>query len=291
MRKRIENYLNFSRLKSKYRVASREKRIRILNEVCDLTGMHRKSLVRMLNRKIKRIKPHRGLAPKYQYDEILPVIKIIWFACDQMGSKRLHAAIPLWLPFYEQEHGPLTDFTRLQLLSISPATMDRLLKKTKVKYSSKRMCGTKPGTLLKNQIPIRLHHWDEHENDNAHVEQKNWTHVRQLLGYDRFDHPALVKLINDLYCHEWRLYQNHFMPTLKCIKKEKINSKYRKQYDTPKTPYERVLSCETIEEEVKQQLTKEHQELNPFQLKRQIEKKLSCIFKYVKVSTKVRRRI
>ncbi|MBU0455527.1 MAG: integrase [Pseudomonadota bacterium] len=392
MKKRIENALNIPRLKVKYRAASRQKRTRLLNEICDLTGMHRKALIRLLNRKIKRTKPPRGLAPKYQYETILPILKTIWFACDQMGSKRLHTAIPFWLPFYEQEHGSLMDFTRLQLLSTSPATIDRLLKKTRVRHSSKRLCGTKPGKILKNQIPIKLNQWDEHEpgfleadtvahfgtslegdfvwsitftdihttwtenraiwnkgatgvvqrvkeielvlpfkikgfdcdngseflnhhllryftdrpkermvqftrsrpyhkNDNAHVEQKNWTHVRQLLGYDRLDHPKLVGLVNDLYEKEWRLYQKHFIPTLKCIKKEKINSKYRKQYDTPKTPYERVLACESIEGKVKQRLMEEHQPLNPFQLKRDIEKKLSRIFKYVKVAKKVKRRI
>jgi hypothetical protein len=57
------------------------------------------------------------------------------------------------------------------------------------------------------------------KNDNAHVEQKNWSHVRHLFGYDRFDNPVLVNLMNDIYENEWSLYQNHFMPTQKLIKK------------------------------------------------------------------------
>jgi len=60
------------------------------------------------------------------------------------------------------------------------------------------------------------------KNDNAHVEQKNWSHVRQLPGYNRFDQPELVPLINDLYAHDWSLYQNHFCPTLKLIEKTRI---------------------------------------------------------------------
>jgi hypothetical protein len=69
------------------------------------------------------------------------------------------------------------------------------------------------------------------KNDNAHVEQKNWSDVRHLFGYDRFDNPVLVTLMNDIYENEWGLYQNHFMPTQKLIKKEKINSKYKTQYE------------------------------------------------------------
>lgn len=74
------------------------------------------------------------------------------------------------------------------------------------------------------------------KNDNAVVEQKNWTHVQQLLGYDRFDKPELVPLINDLYAKEWRLYTNFFCPTLKLKYKVKVNSKYRKTYEPAQTP-------------------------------------------------------
>lgn len=115
----------------------------------------------MLNRKPKRKKKHRGIKPKYQHDEIRAVLKKIWLAGDQMCSKKLRAAMPEWLPYYESEHGELSDFLRLQLLSISPATIDRILKKLKIKH--KKFCGTKPGTILKNQIPIKLHHWDDNE--------------------------------------------------------------------------------------------------------------------------------
>jgi len=81
-----------------------------------------------------------------------------------------------------------------------------------------------------------------HKDDNAHVEKKNWTHVRQLFGYDRIDSNAVIELMNDLYKNEWSLYQNHFCPTMKLVKKEKINSKYKRYYDEPKTPYHRLLA-------------------------------------------------
>ena len=71
---------------------------------------------------------------------------------------------------------------------------------------------------------------------------------------------------------------------MKCIKKEKINSKYRKKFDTPKTPYLRVLECKEVDKAAKEKLRQEHHQLNPFELKRQIEKKLRKIFKYVTVT-------
>ena len=129
------------------------------------------------------------------------------------------------------------------------------------------------------------------KNDNAHVEQKNWTHVRQLFGYDRFDKPCLVELMNDLYRNEWSLYQNHFCPTMKLVEKKKINSRYYKRYDTPKTPYQRLLESEYITQDVKDRLEKQHATLNPFALKRAIERKLKHIFKFVTVTSNVRQRV
>jgi hypothetical protein len=129
------------------------------------------------------------------------------------------------------------------------------------------------------------------KNDNAHVEQKNWTHVRHLFGYDRFDNPKVVALMNDLYKNEWSQYQNHFCPTMKLIEKKKINSKYYKKYDIPKTPDQRLIDSEHISEEAKDRLRKQHQTLNPFVLKRSIEEKLKKIFKFISVTANVRNRL
>jgi len=284
----------------------------------------------------------------------------------------------------------LDDLIRGQLYSISPATIDRLLKTVRLKHPRKGLSGTKPGRLLKNQIPIKTDHWDVdrpgyfeadtvahcgnslagdfvwsitltdikstwtenratwnkgshgvrnqiedvekrlsfsilgfdcdngseflnhhlkryfarrdhavqftrsrpyHKNDNAHVEQKNWTHVRQLFGYDRFDKSCLVDLMNDLYRNEWSLYQNHFCPTMKLIEKKKINSRYYKRYDTPKTPYQRLMESEFISQDAKDSLKDQHVTLNPFELKRAIERKLKHIFKFVTVTSNVRQRL
>lgn len=115
------------------------------------------------------------------------------------------------------------------------------------------------------------------KDDNAHVEQKNWTHVRQLFGYDRIDKPELVKDMNTIYAL-WRLYQNHFSPARKLITKTRINSKWVKKYDAPTTPYQRLLDSPHIAEQAKQNLTAVHETLNPFVLKKDIEKRLRRLF-------------
>jgi len=75
------------------------------------------------------------------------------------------------------------------------------------------------------------------KNDNAYVEQKNNTHIRKLLGYERFDNWEQLKLMNDLYRNEWRLFSNFFRPVMKIERKEKVNNSLcHKIYDTAKTP-------------------------------------------------------
>ena len=76
------------------------------------------------------------------------------------GSYELKAAIPLWLPFYETLYKALSPETQDKLLAVSAATIDRLLKPVRLVHGRKGLSGTKPGTLLKNQIPIRTHSWD-----------------------------------------------------------------------------------------------------------------------------------
>jgi hypothetical protein len=120
-----------------------------------------------------------------------------------------------------------------------------------------------------------------HKDDNAHIEQKNWTHVRQWLGYDRLDNPEVVPLMNELYKSEWRLYHNFFMPSVKLLEKKRIASKTIKRYDSPKTPYQRVLVSPFVPESIKNSLRKEFEKLNPFKLKKAMEKKLAKIFKTV----------
>jgi len=384
-----QTYLKAIRLR--YRRSNKTAKAAILDEFCAVCGYHRKYAIRLLGQRGKPKQRRRpGCQAVYHSPELIKALKRIWFATDQMCSKKLKAAIPLWLPFYETAFAPLSLETQQLLLAISAPTIDRVLKPIRLKQGTKGIGGTKPGSLLKNQIPIRTHHWDvtqpgfmeadtvahcgnslagdfawsltltdidttwteiravwnkgatgvlqqikaienhlpfplrgfdcdngseflnyhllryftEHtppcaftrsrpykKNDNAHVEQKNWSHVRHLFGYDRFDNPGLVALMNDLYANEWSLYQNHFCPSMKLASKERINAKYRKTYDTPQTPYQRVMNSEHVQQRTKSTLKGRHDSLNPFTLRASIEQKLRAIFQLVRVTTNVRQRL
>jgi len=118
------------------------------------------------------------------------------------------------------------------------------------------------------------------KNDNAYVEQKNNTHIRKLLGYDRFDNLEQLELINDLYRNEWRLFSNFFRPVMKIERKEKVNNSLcRKIYDTAKTPYQRLMESGQISKEQKTKLKKLYLSLNPVQLKKSIDEKVKIIRK------------
>ncbi len=369
---------------SRYRRSSRKDKAVILDEFCAICGYNRKYAIRLLRKGKAEALPRRKPGPRsiYHDERLLNALKRIWFATDQMCSKKLKAAIPLWLPFYEQEFETLTAEIRDKLLSASPATIDRLLKPVRV-FHKKGRCGTRPGTLLKNQIPIKTHNWDVtkpgffeadtvahcgnsmagdfvhsltftdifsgwtenraiwgrgsqgvlreikdieqmivfpilgfdcdngseflnhhlvryftkrptapvlftrsrpyRKNDNAFVEQKNWTHVRQLLGYDRFENKELIPVLNDLYKNEWSQFTNFFCPTLKLKEKQKLNSKYVRKYEPPRTPYQRLATSADITEEAKTRLETLYNSLNPFTLKSKIETKLKAIFHFVRL--------
>lgn len=118
-----------------------------------------------------------------------------------------------------------------------------------------------------------------HSNDNAHVEGKNWTHVRQWLGYRRFEDPLIVSLLNDLYKNEWHLFHNFFMPSVKLQAKERVGSKIIKHHDSPKTPYQRILASKFVSPQTKRSLKEQFKTLNPFKLKKTIDKKIAMIHK------------
>lgn len=378
-------------IRQRYSEATKEEKGQILQEFCEVCKYHRKHAIRLLNQQKRGPIKRPGRKPIYHSAEFTKALKRIWLATDQMCSKKLVVAIPLWLPFYEGTYERLSAKTIALLSSISAATIDRLLAKARALTRPKGLGGTKPGSLLRNQIPIRTHNWDitqpgfmeadtvahcgnslagdfiwsltltdihtgwtearaawnngatgvikqikniqaklpfelkgfdcdngseflnhhllryftEHKpkikftrsrpykkNDNAHVEQKNWSYVRQLLGYDRLENHKLVKLINDLYTEQWSLLQNHFCPTLKLLEKKRINSKYYKKYETPQTPYQRLMiSPHNISNDNKETLENLHQTLDPFKLKQQIHRQLKGIFKLVMVTSNVRKRI
>jgi hypothetical protein len=119
--------------------------------------------------------------------------------------------------------------------------------------------------------------------DNAHIEQKNYTLVRKVLWYDRFDTDEHLRLINDLYDNELRLFLNFFQPCLKLNKKIRIWSKYKRTYDEAKTPYQRVLESEHIPETTKERLKEIYKNLDPIKLKKSIDSK---VMKIIKLTTK-----
>lgn len=148
------------------------------------------------------------------------------------------------------------------------------------------------GYFEKRRMPVKFTRSRPYKkNDNAHVEQKNYTHVRQLFGYDRFENIELVAMMNDLLANEWSQYQNHFLPSSKLINKTRVNSKYKKTYDKPQTPYARLLASSLVSSKTKLNLVEQHKKLNPFILKADIESKLAKIFELVKVTTSTRKRI
>lgn len=116
------------------------------------------------------------------------------------------------------------------------------------------------------------------KDDNAHVEQKNWTHVRKLLGWERYDSQTAVEAINDLYRNELRLWMNLFLPSVKLQKKVRVGSKLRRVYDRAQTPWQRVLASSPIEPRKRLACEKACQSLDPFELKRVIDRKLERIY-------------
>lgn len=364
----------------RYKNASRKEKTTILNEFCQNCGYHRKHAIRLLRRFKRFIKPKykkRGKPSVYNKPLVVEPLERIWHTANLPCSKRLKVILPLWLPSYEKEFGRLSIFAVRALLKISPSTIDRLLKPTRIKYRKRGRATTKPGTLLRKQIPIKTNQWDEtspgfleadtvahcgdsligmfaytidfvdiatgwteqraawgkgesgvleqiknvenylpfpllgfdsdngseflnyhllrhftqrkqpvqftrsrpyHKDDNAHIEQKNWTHVRQWLGYHRLDNPVVIPLLNQLYTSEWRLYHNFFCPSVKLISKKLIGAKTIKCYDSPKTPYQRVLESKKVLPSVRRKLKEQFKGLNPFKLRKAIERDLKRIF-------------
>ena len=122
--------------------------------------------------------------------------------------------------------------------------------------------------------------WDEFfrfdykKNDNAHVEQKNWTHVRQLLGYDRLDDPELVGEINELYRECWEPLHNLFLPSMKLEQKVREGAKVKRRHDKPLTPCERLLGSRDVDAATKRGLRERRASINPFALHREVERRL-----------------
>jgi hypothetical protein len=115
------------------------------------------------------------------------------------------------------------------------------------------------------------------KDDNAHIEQKNWTHVRRLMGWVRYDTEPAVEAMNRLYREDLRLLQNLFLPSVKLVRKERVGSRTRRRYDAAKTPFDRVLECKAVRPMVVARLTALRERLDPFALSRSVDAQLERI--------------
>ena len=366
-------------IRERYRVASKPTKSIILDEFCSTCGYHRKYAIRLLNARpnspSERHGQRPGRRPKYQHPDLVKALVVLWKAGNLPCGKRLKAMMPLWLPHYPK---PLDNELKRLLMTIAPATIDRVLRPLRSRYSKHGLATTKPGSLIKKHIPIKTNQWDEHipgfleadtvahcgastagmyantlnivdiatawseqralwgkgeghiidalisiekalpfpiqgfdcdngsefinwpllkhftdrrrpvqytrsreyhKNDNAHIEGKNWTVVRQYLGYQRFEDPRIVPLMNDLYTTQWRLLLNFFMPSVKLIEKHRVKSTIIKRHDAPTTPFQRVLASPHVAHNIKQQLSLLSKQLNPFELQRSVAAKIKRILK------------
>jgi len=139
-----------------------------------------------------------------------------------------------------------------------------------INYHLKTFCDQKSIQLTRGR-PYK-------KDDNAHIEQKNWTHVRKILGYLRYDTLAAQQAINELYRNELQILQNLFLPAMKLHKKTRVGSKLKRCYDKPQTPLERVLQCPQADPVKVQRLKRLRDQTDPFELAKRIEHKLERIF-------------
>lgn len=372
------------RARQRYLNRGKEGRGRLLDEICSLCGYERKYAIKVLGgaRPIAgaRGKKRGGSKPKYGKEE-RKVIQVIWMAAEQPCGKRMKPTVKVWLPHYEKRHGKLGSKVRQRVLKASAATIDRLLAPSRFRYGKSR-CATRPGSLLRSQIPVRTEHWDvegpgfmeadtvahcggslsgEHcwsltvtdvhtqwtetratpnrgqetvrckiadiegslpfailgfdtdnggeflnwhlvdyfqkrekpvaftrsrayrKNDNARVEQKNRTHVRELIGYGRLEGDKVAEALNDLYAKEWSQFRNFFCPAMKLVRTEVKGSRRRRVYDEAMTPFERLKASKKISPKELDRLERKLADLDPFVLREDIEAKLRRIWKLQKV--------
>jgi hypothetical protein len=148
------------KLRERYARRQREGKTRMLDELCEDYGYERKYAIKLLGDTVPAPSGRTHPGPARQYERIEPVVRAIWLAAEQPCGKRLAPALPLWLPHYQRLHGQLSFKQRELLRAISPATLDRLLAPARATHPLRGRCGTKPGGLLKTQIPIRTGTWD-----------------------------------------------------------------------------------------------------------------------------------
>jgi len=364
------------KMRRQYERAGKEYKRKLLDQAQELFGYHRKAAIRALRALSVPPGPRiiTGRPVEYEPSQLLPWLRPIWEATDYACGVRLAAMMPEWVPAFEADEKPMPGRVRERLMAASGRTLDRLLAPLRGQGAGRSL--TRPGTILRQQIPIRGSLFEEDKagwlevdtvalcggsvagefvwmvdgvdyattwvevrpiwgrgqagtlaalqdieaslpfellgldsdnggeflnhhvlqwlqkrprpafmtrsrpykkDDNAHVEQKNWTHVRQSFGYERYDNPEVVGLMNTMVKGPYRQLLNYFHASLKLERKEREGGRMRRIYGQPQTPLSRVLASAQVTELTKTKLRQQKARLNPFVLKREVARSLKTI--------------
>jgi hypothetical protein len=363
--------------KGRYLKATKPEKVLILDELSQNTGLARNYLIQILSAKVDLdyINPINRKR-RVSYDaNVVHYLKKIWTIFDYPCGQRLAPMMSEYVLVLERfKEVIIPDSVKEKVLKIKSATIDRRLEKFRTFRHKKTFSTTKPGSLLKKNIPIKTSSWDETrlgygeldtvahcgnsasgefiftltytdiasqwtiseavmskgqmgiklaleniakrlpftlkgidpdngsefinwqlyrhclahnieftrgrpyaKNDNAHIEQKNYTHVRKLMGYGRMDKEWQLNKMNDLYWNEQDFYKNFFLSNKKLIEKKRVGTKIVKKYDIPRTPFQRLLENKEFTEREKEKLKMIYAKLNPAELKRSLDRKISKI--------------
>lgn len=361
-------------VEKRYYKAGKKEKSKIIDEICVNLNIHRKSAIRLIN--AVPVDKHEKRSPRTPIysKNVIWIIQELWKFTEYPCGTILKASIPLWVKHLKRYYPIDGDIERM-LFRISASTIDRRLKLIKKRIKRKIYGRTKPGHIIRSQIPIRcssrgvnkpgsleldtvahcgdsgagefiytvnsvdiascwvsrravlgksqfvvqraiddirnelpfplldmdFDNGDEFLNwhliryckihsilctrsrpykkdDQAHIEQKNSTHVRRVFGRLRLDKPEVAELMNDLYRNELCLYHNFFKPSQKLISKKVICSRLIRKFDKTQTPYERLLASEHISKKAKKALADLFNSIDPVELKRVIDRKIKAIF-------------
>jgi hypothetical protein len=160
MQRMIERDEQLERLRRRYAGRGRAGKSRLLDEFCEHHGYERKYAIKLLQRPPERQQPRPRPGPESRYEPVQEIVERIWNCAEHMCGKRLAPALELWLPHYTRHHGALLPTQKKLLGAISAATLDRLLTACKAR-ARKGKNGTRPGSLLRHQVPIQGETWDE----------------------------------------------------------------------------------------------------------------------------------
>lgn len=365
--------------RERYLKAKQAERVRLLDEFVATTGYHRKYAIMLLRHgppKGGTISDRRG-HPVVYGPAVLTALETAAEAAGWICGKRLAPFLGELVPALEQEGALiLTAQVRAQLLDMSAATIDRRLRAARVKEKPRGLSTTRPGSLLKRQVPVRTYTpWDEqkagfleidtvahcgtttegeylctlnttdvatgwtepfavmgktqravhgglegvrerlpfpllgldfdngpefmnghlirycqaegvtytrcrayHKDDQAHIEQKNWTVVRQFVGYDRYESAAALLQLRRVY-ELLRLYINFYQPVMKLVGKEREGSKVTKRYDEARSPYRRALEAGVISKEKRAELEQLKAQNGPLSLRRRLDAELDKLWR------------